>query len=222
MKRAIASAPFVAALLVLAGCESAQYGSELSASPRPRVMDSAGSVIRLPDESPFSITLPESREQPLLNGKAHATCAADKSGPGSASAEVQTGGVAEALFRVGHSIQNGTSHGADLTCKVDVAYEFDVGASAATAASDAVVGLRLYVRDAQGRLLRSVPLIDYTSADGAVRRTGRDEVMIELALSPGQAVNIFVAGQARVDVPEERSARAAIVLRELKMEIARK
>lgn len=222
MKRAPASALFMAALLALAGCESAQYGSDLSASPRPRVIDSAGSVVKLPDETPFSITLPESSERPLLNGKADAKCAADRSGAGSASADVQAGGVAEALFRVGHAIQNGTSQELDLICKVRFGYEFEVDTSAVTAASDAVVGLRLYARDAQGRLLRSIPLVDYTSADGAVRRTGNEDVVVELALSTGNTVSLFIAGQARVDVPEERSAKATITLRELKMEIARK
>jgi hypothetical protein len=221
MNRALRSASLSCTLLVLAGCESAQYGSDLSASPRPRVIDATGNTIKLPDETPFSITLPESRERPLLNGKADAKCAAEKSGAGLASADVQTGGVAEALFRVGHAIQNGTPQEISLTCKVRFAYEFEVGTSAVTAASDGVVGLRLYARDAQGRLLRSVPLVDYTSADGAVRRSGNEDVVVELALSSGNTINLFVAGQARVDVPEERSAKATIALRELKMEIAK-
>lgn len=223
MNRSCLLAVVLVTPLALVGCESAQYGSELSATPRPRVIDAAGGLsIRLPDEAAFGIVLPESREQPLLNGRSDARSTADKGGSGLASAAVELGGVGEALFRVGHAFQNATAQEVAITCRVSYSYELEISASVATAASDAVAGLRLYVRDKQGRLLRTIPLVDYTSADGAVRRSGSDEVSVDLTLAPGATLNLFVAGQARVDVPEERSARATIALKELKMQLSSK
>ncbi len=222
MNRTPRTALLALATLILAGCESTQYGSELADKPRPQPFEAGATTLKLPQDAPFNIVLPESNEKPLLNGKSDAACKADKGGAGSAKADVQTGGVAEAIFRVGHSIENATAQPVELTCKVRVAYELSVSASTPTAANDGVVGLRLYARDKHGRLLRTVPLVDHTSADGAVRKNGRDEVSIDLELAAGATLNLFVGCQARVDVPEERSASAAISLTELQMEISRK
>lgn len=207
-------------LVTLAGCQSMQYGSELSATPKPLVLDSvADKTLRLPQDKPFAIHTRDKTEKPLLNGKADAGGDVDEQGKASATASVREGGVAESVFRLGHTFQNGTNAQAALTIKVRYQFAFDVKALTATAASDATAGLRLYVRDGRGRLLRTVPLLDHSSADGDVQKRGRDEVEITASLPAGDSLSVFVAGQSHVDVPDERSASASLTLEALEFEI---
>jgi hypothetical protein len=212
--------PLLAGPLLLAGCVSAQFGRELAARPTPMVLNRVeGMTVRLPQEQPFNITLARAAREPGLAGTAEVDAYARPEGAARASAAVENGGKSEALFQIGHALRNGTDRQADFACRVQFEYEFETQAPETPGATDAFVGLRLYARLERGRLLRDVPLTQHAAENGAVRRSSREQVEFTLTLGPGDAVDVFVAGQARVEVPEGRSATCAVTLRGLEMEV---
>jgi len=206
--------------VLLAGCMSSQFGRELAARPQPMVLNRPeGMTVRLPQEQPFNITLARAAREPGLVGTAEVDAYARPEGVSRASAAVENGGKSEALFQIGHALRNGTDRPADFAFRVQCEYEFEIQAPEPPGATDASVGLRLYARQERGRLLRDVPLTQHAAENGAVRRSSHEQVEFTLTIGPGDAVDVFVAGQARMEVPEGRSAICAVTLRGLEMEV---
>ncbi len=221
----IVAAPVAVAALAwlatwLAGCDTGRYGSDLVGQPAARKI-SAGdaSTLRLPADQPFSLAKPASRREPRLDGRAEADATADRAGTASARAEVVEGGVAEGTFQVGQAIANDTGRQCDFEFSVNCRYSLELSSSGERPLPDAVVGLRLYARTSRGRLLRELPIVDQTTEHGAARRSGGEAMHFTVTLPPAESVTVFVAGQARVDVPDGRSAQARLTLDELTYEV---
>ena len=196
---------------VATGCMGTQFGAELSAKPKPRALRATQpTTLRLPQDEAFVIALPSASKKPGLDGTAEADASARTTGQAEASAGVKQSGTAEALFQLGHALANETDRQMDLDCTVRLKYEFDVSNTPAQRLADATIGLRLYVREARGRLLRDLALLDYTTESGAAGRTGDESFRFTATLAPGDVVHVFLAGLAKVDIPGERAATAKL------------
>jgi len=206
-------------LLALAGCQGAVVGSELSARPRPRpISASDGGVLRLPADEKFSIHLAPSQQEPGLDGTARASADAKPEGDAAAQAEVENGGKAAATFQLGHALANDSSRQVALQFNVKFAYEFEA-ASTPVNTPGATLSLKLYARDGRNRVLTTLPVLEHASEDGSASSSGDKQLHFSLTLGPGESASVFLAGNARIEAPYGRSARGALTLRGLTMEI---
>lgn len=214
------SLPAVAAIIALAaGCSQSNFGSELAEKPKPRDIDLPARPINLPQDQPFSIALAPTTKSPALGGSADATAKAEKSGSAEALADVKNGGTANATFQLGHAFRNTSDRQIDLKCRVLLHYEAHAEAGGPAGAPYATVGLRLYARDRRNRLLADTSVIDQTTERGAVARDADETLNVTLTLGPGDAVDLFLAGQAVVDIKSEHSGSAEMRIRDVRMEI---
>lgn len=207
-------APFVV------GCGGDRFGGELTANPRPHpIRQAEGTTLRWPQEASFSIALPQSSRAAGLDGRAEADAQAKPDGHAEASARVVTSGTAEGLFQLGHALANETDRQVDLDFRVRFHYEFETEVERGVQRPDATVGLKLYARDQRGRVLRDMTLISYTTESGPTARQSTEDLRFTLTVGPGTALNVFLAGQTRVDIPAERSASARLKLSDLQIEV---
>lgn len=198
-------------LLAAGGCASTRFGSELPDQPRPRALGGAGPVtLHLPADAAFNIALPSSTRRPGLGGTASADAEAHADGRAAASAAVSESGQAQGLFQLGHALANDGERQMDCDLEVRFRYRFEVGQEPALNLPDAEVGLRLYARDSRGRLLRDLVLVEHTTEHGAALREADEHSRFTLTLSPGQTVNVFLAGQVRVEIEHGRSASGSL------------
>jgi len=211
------------ALLLLAGCGEGRFGSELSARPRPHPLhQTEAQVLRLPQDEAFSIVLTQANRKPGLGGLAESDARADRAGTAEASAAVTDSGEALGLFQLGHAFENPTDRQMDLDLAVGFGYAFEVSATPDSGYPDATAGLRLYARDNRGRLLRELNLAGHSSEAGAARRESAERVAFTLTLPPRSSVNVFLAGQANVNIREGRSAASTVRLTKLEISVATK
>lgn len=218
--RRLAVWPASFGLALLFGCAGGQFGSELSTHPQPRAFSAAEAVtVRLPEEQPFNIHLYQITRQPLLDGQAAADADARADGTATATANVTNGGTAEAVFQVGHAIQNTSDRQTDLDLRFQFDYELRAEASTTEKLPDATVGLRLYARQVRGPLVRDIPLVTYTTENGRAKRRASQQMETTVTLGPGDTVEVFLAGQARVEVPDGRSATSELKLAKLRCEV---
>jgi hypothetical protein len=213
---------FVAAglLALLTGCMGAQFGSELSAKPKPRALRSTQSAtVHLPQDEAFAIVLPSAHKKAGLDGTAESDADAKPAGAAEASASVKTAGTAEGLFQLGHALSNETDRQMDVAFTVRVHYEFEARNQPAERLPDAAVGLRLYAREPRGRLLRDLVLVDATTESGTAQRHGDETLNFTLTLGPGDTVHVFLAGQAKVDISTGRSASSSLKVSHLEFDV---
>lgn len=210
----------VAVFAVSFGCSGADFGGELTARPQPRpVGEAEGTTLRVPGDQPLNITLSRATREPGLNGVAQSTSAAKASGVAEAEARVDKGGTAEASFQLGHALENATQRQADFDYSITFSYEYSAESDAALPLADAAVGLRLYARKRNGRLLRELALVDYTTEGGPAQRRSDEQLDFTLTLGPEDAVDVYVAGRVRIEVPDDRSAVAKLRLTDFGMQV---
>lgn len=209
------------ALIVLTGCSAGQVGSELAVRPKGHSLGKpdTSTTLRLPQQNPFNITLTRANKQPGLLGAAEVDATAESNGTATARAAVREGGQAEALFQIGHALENSGERQTDADFKISFQRAFDVSGQAEPGVTDAVVSLWLYVRNARGRLVRDVQLLSYTSENGPARNRGTETQEFTLTLAPGETMNVFLAGNVQVKVPDGRSASGSLTVSNLQFEI---
>lgn len=204
---------------LLAGCGDARFGSDLPRQPRATALrQTEPTRLRLPQDGAFSIVLPQVHRQPGLDGTAESDAQASGDGRAVAQASVTQTGQAEGLFQLGHAFRNSTGRQVDIAFTVRVEYAFELAASPETAYPDAQVGLRLYARDGRGRLRRELVLVEHSTENGPVKRQSDSAVDFTLTLAPGETVNVFLAGRARVELEAGRSGSARLEVGQLEME----
>ena len=206
--------------LLLAGCSSTQFGSQLSARPKPQaIRELESTTLRFPQSAPFAIALPRASKEAGLDGKADSDASAQPNGEAEVNASVTSSGKAEGLFQLGHAFANDTDRQMDLNVTVRFQCEFEAREEPDARLPDASVGLRLYARDERGRILRDIPLVDQSTENGTTQRQDNEDLHFTVTLGPGQSVDVFLAGQAKADIPSGRSASAKLKLRGLQFEV---
>jgi len=209
-----------AVLLTFAGCGGSNFGAELQARPKPEPLGStAEQVLHLPQDRPFSIALAPAHQSPGLGGQAHGTAEAEPTGRAAAVADVQGGGSANGQFQLGHVFQNDTDRQLGLRFHLRWRQSYHVEADLSQGPVDALVGLKLYVRDHYNVLVRNDDLLRQAAADGAAQRSGTEELQFEQTLAPGQILTVFLAGQADVNAKLDRSAHCELRVEAVELEV---
>jgi len=207
-------------VLVLNGCGAGRFGSELEERPKPQpVRRAEGVTLHIPAEQQFSIALPQSSRQAGLGGTAQSDATVTPAGNADAWAEVSSGGQASGLFQLGHSFSNETGQVADFEFVVRLGYAYSASATPETAFADAKVGLKLYARTNMGRLVRDITLFTHETSNGPAQGTASASSQFTLTLLPNEAVNVFIAGQAAVDIREQRSGAGRVSVSNLAMDV---
>ncbi len=198
------------------GCQS-MSGAELAVAPAP--MPLPASAVQLPRDAKFSIALAPSQRNPGLDSAAEAESVADRAGAARAFARITSGGNASAEFQLGHSLANDSDQQVRLALTLTAEYEHSMSAGAATTAPEAVVELAIYLRDAQRRLIRTIPLLSSNNSAGGSRSNDRRSTSIELLLGARQSVIVYLAGGARVETQPGRAAECALELKSLTIDV---
>lgn len=220
MTRSLSGTIIAASLLALSGCDANQFGAQLTARPRPSVIRTpAGTTFRLPQDEPFALALPQETSAAGLDGTADSDAHAEPTGHASAKARVARAGAAAAIFQLGHAFANETERQLDLECTVRFRYRFVVSQEPRASLPDAAAGLRLYARERRGRMLRELSLLDYSTVSGPASRESSESLNFTLTLSPGEVVTLFLACQAKADVPADRTAEAELQLDDLEFHV---
>lgn len=211
---------FPAALLLAAtGCGGGSFGSELAVRPSPLDIKRADeSTIRIPADHKFSIALAPAQHAAGLDGVASADSHASRDGTADASAKVERGGKGDAGFQLGHGFRNDTDRQLDLSLRVKYAYDFAI--EIAQGPAKGATGLNFYARNHRGLLLRSLVLLTQSLEEGATSRSGQDAASLVITLAPGDSVDVYLAGQALVDVADGRSASCRIRVSDVQLEAA--
>jgi hypothetical protein len=205
---------------VLGGCGAGRFGSELKERPKPeQIRSAAGFALHLPADRSFSIALPQSNRQPGLGGSAKSDATATAQGNAEASAEVTEGGQASGMFQLGHAFANDIGQQADFDFVVRLNYAYSATATPQTAYPDGKVGLKLYARTNLGRLVRDITLFTHGTENGPAQGAASESSQFTLTLAPYESVDVFVAGQAVVDIRERRSATCRVSVQDLTMDV---
>jgi hypothetical protein len=222
-RRIAAAAALACSTLLLAamcGCGGPSFGSELSGRPSTAPLASTESrPLKLPADAKFTIRHHESRQVAEFEGQAQADAHAAPTGEARATASVTDGGVAEGTFQLGHAFHNDGPRQIDLSLRVRLDYEYEASADPRTGLPDAAVGLNLYARDGRNRLIKTVPLVTHSTEQGDASSRGHEDFRFSATLGPGESLSVFVAGNARVQTKAGRSARVAVRMSGLELEI---
>lgn len=212
---------FAAALLLLvAGCSSGSMTSELAARPEPRAIAKlAAGMLRLPQDEKFSIALAPAQKSPGIMGVADANAKATHDGNADLSATVENGGTASATFQVGHAFANDSDRQMDLKIRLRFDYEYHAEARPAALTEDAVLGVDVFARSDRGKLLKTINVLKFSTAEGDVTSRGNKEADFVVTLAPADAASVFVGGNVQIAAQDGHSASATIKLSKLEMEI---
>ena len=210
-----------AALLAWSGCGGGELASQLSMRPRPKVLPATGqAVVHVPADEPFTIALAPSSETPGLGGTAEADSHADPAGSADAFARVKTSGKASAEFQLGCSLKNDTDHQVKMKVQAKCHYETELTLTPPQPAPGVQLVLRLYARDYNNRLVRKDHVFTATGENGGGATSGTVDLSFTHILGPGEAIDVFFAGAATIDIREGRSATCRIKLRDARMQVS--
>lgn len=207
--------------LGLSGCGGADFGSELSARPKPRKLSGTDTQpLHLPRDVAFSIVFAPATKDPGLGGDAKADATASRDGSAAIMAAVTESGSATAEFKLGHAFENDTARQVDLVIAVSLDYEYTAVADESVALPDAFVGLKLYATDRRNRTLRSYDLVRHSTEKGGAKVRSNERIEFSLVLAPGASVNVYLAGLAKVAIKQGRSASGSLEITGVQMEAA--
>lgn len=222
----IACIRVAAALLpiaALAGCGGANFGADLAQRPRAAPLKTGdGATLRIPADEKFAIALAPSSREPGLGGAAEADSKVGAEGSAMAMASVRNNGKASAGFQLGHAFSNTGDRQADATITLKYHYVLRAEAQPPSNSPGATVGLKLYARNGNNVLVRTVDLLGHSTENGAALRQGASEYQFTLTLGPGETMNVYIAGQAAVDIKPEHDASGELRLSDVQLEITSK
>lgn len=203
-----------------AGCSGGSMTSELAVKPEAHsISKPASSTIRLPKDEKYSIALAPAQKSPGLSGSADATAEAGRDGNANLIASVENGGTASATFQLGHAFTNETDRQMDLHIRLRFDYEYSAAAKPLAPSADGVLGVDVFARSTRGKLLKTIPVLNFSTAEGDVSSRGSKEAEFAVTLSPADGAIIFVGGNVQIATKDGHSANGAIKLTKLEMEI---
>lgn len=216
-------AAFSCAALLLSsvgGCASGNFASELSSKPQPRTLTATDTFeLHLPAQEKFSIARPQANEDAGLYGKADANADARPDGTAIVQASASDGGKASAQFQLGHAFQNNTDRQLALDITVRFKYESESAEEPADGRPDAAVGLKLYARDSRNRIIRNYTLMRHTTEEGPATSQDQRRYAFPVTLAPGEAVSVYLGGEATATVRDGYKAQSRLALTELEMDV---
>jgi len=209
---------FVVASLL--GCGSSRDFGESVSLPqkslaRSAVAFSGGQVVALPADRPFNVADTQRHSE----GAAHADSNASNSGQASCTADATEGGAASAEFQIGHVL---TYDGASAT-KVSVTFDIDYRCMSNDHTPHGAappVGLKAFIKDSNHRLLGKVMLTDGNPDRLPDRWSGSQSPSFDITLEPGLAYHLIVAGRVEVSGDDTSGPRAELEVRRAEIQIA--
>ncbi|MCP4249396.1 MAG: hypothetical protein GY778_20320 [bacterium] len=202
------------------GCSRAEFGESVSlpSAKHGTLLDdfAAGSPLSLPADTPFNLT--DSQRSATASGRADS--GAQAAGTAHCGAEAEKEGTANAEFQLGHVLDNRGQDRLPVTVRFDVDYTCSLrGDPANNAKADDLLGLRVFVRDSDHRVLKSMVLADAGSRVGPEQWSGRQQPAFDVTLEPGLAYYFVLAGRVAVTGTEASDASAGIEIKSLTIEL---
>ena len=209
----------VAAALV-SGCSQAEFGESVMLPPAKHatLLDdfAAGTPLSLPADGSFNLT--DSQRGATAAGRSES--GAQAAGTAHCQAEAAKEGTANAEFQLGHVLDNRGPEPLAVTVRFDVDYACSLhGAPADMVTADDLLGLRVFVRDSDHRVLKKMVLADAGSRVGPDRWSGRQQPAFDVTLQPGLAYYFVLAGRVAVTGTEAGHAAAGIDIKSLTLEL---
>ena len=210
--------------LMASGCSETGFGESVSL-PKDKhasLLDdfAAGAPLRLPADAAFNVA--DSQRQ--ATGAGQADSAADAAGTAHCTASADGAGTATAEFQLGHVLDNRGDQPLNVTARFDVDYECSLEsppdtASDATAKPADQLGVRVFVRDSNRHIHRTMMLTDISQYTGPKQWSGRQSPAFDVTLEPGLAYYFVLAGRATVSGTETTTASAKINVRSMNVEL---
>ncbi|MHC4090219.1 MAG: hypothetical protein ACYSVY_08065 [Planctomycetota bacterium] len=206
--------------LVSPGCSKVEFGESVSLPQEQHgsLLDdfAAGQPIELPSQTTFNLF----DSQRASTGAGQADSSADPSGTAHCLALADAIGTAGAEFQLGHVLDNRGEGPLTVTVRFDVEYECRLqGNPTDTSKPEDQLGLRVFVRDSDKRVLKSMMLTDAGSLDGPNSWSGRQSPAFDVTLEPGLAHYFVLAGRVTSTGTETSAASARIDVRSLKIDL---
>lgn len=199
------------AVALLSGCSQTGFGESVNL-PQERHASlvanfSQGTPISLPSDTGFN--LHDTQRNASGQGKAMST--ADPAGRASCQAGSEGVGSASAEFQIGYVLDNRQENPLEVTVDLKVDYTCQVeGNPADLAKQPDHLGLRVFVRDSNHRVLRSMTLTEVSPFNGPRRWNSQQNPTFDFTMEPGLAYYIVVAGRTAITGTETNSASARI------------
>ncbi|MFQ5489599.1 MAG: hypothetical protein ACE5GE_02655 [Phycisphaerae bacterium] len=196
---------------VAVGCSQAGFG-ESANLPQDKHASlvanfSQGQPLSLPSDTGFNLH----DTQRHASGKGKAISSADPAGRASCQADADGVGAATAEFQLGYVLDNRGTDPLDVTADLKVSYSCEVQGNPDEPAKEPDhLGLRVFVRDSNHRILRSMVLTEVTPFNGPRRWSSQQNPTFDFTMEPGLAYYIVLAGRTAVTGTESNSASARV------------
>lgn len=202
------------------GCAGGGLADDLTVRPTARPLGVRDArPLRIPADEKFSITASPAQKAPGLAGAAEANASAKREGEADARAAVQGGGTAAAAFQLGHAFANDSERQVDLRVLTRFTAEYATSAAPADAAPGPAVSLRLFARDARGRLRQQINVVAHGSDGGDVSSRDNRELSLVATLAPGDALYVYLAGSVTIENRENQSSSGSLSVKNVEMEV---
>ncbi len=207
-------------LPLAAGCQDSGFGESvnLPQDKRASLLDdfADGKPLALPADAAFNLV--ESQRTSTGVGQAEST--AEAAGRAHCTAASDGVGTAEAQFQLGHVLDNRGEQPLDVTVQFDVEYSCRVQGDAEDRTKPADhLGLRVFVRDSDGRVQPKMTLTEVSPFVGPKEWTGRQTQTFDVTLQPGLAYYFVLAARTAVAGTETSPASAEIDVRSLAIDL---
>lgn len=208
----------IAALLALGGCQSG--APRPSAAVRPtKLADSERAKLVIPDDADFAIVEKSAQYHGGAGGTVSAEPSVNPRGEAGASVHAANGGEGVATFQLGHAVSNPLDRQTLLDLTVRLNCDLAIDADPDAGFPDARASLQLVALNRRTRAVRTIPLLNGSSEHGPVRQQGAQTYAAELLLSPGNALDIYLAGEARAAARADHDLTASLNISDVRFEI---
>lgn len=202
------------------GCGGGGFGESV-ALPQSRQsrLDSGftpGQRLSLPSEKVFNVA----DAQRASEGSGEAESSANGDGAARGRASVGAAGKAWAEFQVGEVIFNSRSEPLEAAVQFDCAFEYSVEGADLARHPPEMVGLKLFVKDSNKKMLHKVVLVNQEGGLGAVHQSGRETPSFNITMEPGLSYTLVAAGRVAVAANDAGTPVAAeIEIKSLRIDV---
>ncbi len=207
-------------VLAVSGCNQQGFGESvtLTRADRGSVVDdfATGQPLRLPGDA--GLNLADSQRSAAGAGKAESS--ADGTGLARCAASADGVGTATAEFQLGHVLDNRGESALPVTARFDIDYTCRLQTDADDVSKpEDRLALRVFVRDSNKRVHRSMMLTDFTQFTGPREWSGRQSPSFDITMEPGLAYYFVLAGRTSVTGTDATASAAELDVTSMKIEL---
>ena len=210
-------------LVLLSGCGQNEFGMrvDIPAKDRAPITQAVreSMTLSLPAQ-PFNVHSRRSAQTPGATGQARGDSDAQPQGQAFCQASAGNGGAAWAEFQLGHALRNTAGATVRMTVKLDLDYTHHAQASPPEASNTlAELTLKVYLKDAQGKLLHHQVLAELSSDEAQSKWSGRHQIEFDAVLEPAMSYDLVITGRASVLSELDTKAEARIEVKRFTAEL---